>query len=192
MTSNPDWQAIRSEYESGLSLRQLASKYNVSKTYIIEKRNKEQWNRPTDHRPLLSTQSSQPLDVNSTTRLSLALSLRRQRYSYEEIAKQCGYADKSGAWRAIQGALRKRVVIDTDMLRAEESEILDEMHQKIWPFVVDPGSVDLKKKPDLWAVDRLMALSLARRQLFNLDVKPDDTLEGVTVVRSYGVEVDKV
>jgi hypothetical protein len=41
-----DWIAIRNEYENGLSLRQLAATYGVSKTYIIEKRNKENWNRP--------------------------------------------------------------------------------------------------------------------------------------------------
>ncbi len=49
--STADWPAIRSEYEQGASLRSLAAKHSVSKTYIIEKRNKEQWNRPTD-RPL--------------------------------------------------------------------------------------------------------------------------------------------
>src|SRR2546421_5722592 len=46
-----DWQAIRKDYEAGASLRQLAAKYSVSKTYIIEKRNKEEWNRPTTDRP---------------------------------------------------------------------------------------------------------------------------------------------
>ena len=54
--SNVDWIAVRADYEGGLlPLRQLASKYDVSKTYLIEKRNKENWNRPdrptTDHRP---------------------------------------------------------------------------------------------------------------------------------------------
>jgi len=50
-----DWSAIRQEYEQGASLRSLAAKHDVSKTYIIEKRNKENWNRPdrpTANRPL--------------------------------------------------------------------------------------------------------------------------------------------
>src|SRR5258708_2850993 len=50
-----DWQAIRADYEQGASLRSLATKHEVSKTYIIEKRNKENWNRPdrpTTNRPL--------------------------------------------------------------------------------------------------------------------------------------------
>lgn len=50
--SNIDWQAIRSDYESGgMSLRQLAATYGISKTYLIEKRNKEGWNRPQADRP---------------------------------------------------------------------------------------------------------------------------------------------
>lgn len=49
MNDKPDWETIRREYESGgTSLRQLAVKHNVSKTYLIEKRDKEHWNRPTD------------------------------------------------------------------------------------------------------------------------------------------------
>lgn len=54
-----DWKAIQSEYEQGASLRSLAAKHGVSKTYIIEKRNKEQWNRPdrptTTDRPSIHT-----------------------------------------------------------------------------------------------------------------------------------------
>src|SRR6266567_3798864 len=46
-----DWQQVRSEYEQGASLRSLARTYGVSKTYLIEKRDKEEWNRPTTDRP---------------------------------------------------------------------------------------------------------------------------------------------
>ena len=41
-----DWTKIQQEYEQGTSLRKLALKYGISKTYIIEKRNKENWGRP--------------------------------------------------------------------------------------------------------------------------------------------------
>lgn len=52
MANNTDWQAMRADYEQGMSLRALAAKYGISKTYIIEKRDREQWNRPpTTDRP---------------------------------------------------------------------------------------------------------------------------------------------
>ncbi len=52
MTSSPiRWDLIRAEYEQGASLRSLARTYGVSKTYLIEKRDKEEWNRPTTDRP---------------------------------------------------------------------------------------------------------------------------------------------
>lgn len=45
----PDWEAIRREYEAGgITLRPLALKHGVSKTTLIERRNKEGWTRPTD------------------------------------------------------------------------------------------------------------------------------------------------
>jgi len=57
-----DWSKIREEYEQGVSLRQLATNHNVSKTYIIEKRNKENWTRPlpTD-RPTTTDRVPTPL-----------------------------------------------------------------------------------------------------------------------------------
>ncbi len=77
-----DWQAIRNEYEQGASLRSLATKYGVSKTYIIEKRDKEQWNRPlvtdrpTTHRPDNPTPPKpivlpMPVDAHSIARIGL-------------------------------------------------------------------------------------------------------------------------
>lgn len=49
MGDKPDWEAIQREYETGgITLRPLALKYGVSKTSLIERRNKEGWTRPTD------------------------------------------------------------------------------------------------------------------------------------------------
>src|SRR5258707_1047663 len=55
-----DWSVIRQEYEQGTSLRSLATKHEVSKTYIIEKRNKENWNRPTTDRRSLTRLTDRP------------------------------------------------------------------------------------------------------------------------------------
>lgn len=41
-----DWQAIRHDYESGLSLRTLAAKYNVKKSTIYDHVQAENWQKP--------------------------------------------------------------------------------------------------------------------------------------------------
>lgn len=69
MADNFDWQAIRADYESGkMSLRKLALAYGVSKTYLIERRDKEQWNKPTTDRP---TDRTPPVVGIPVTRLSV-------------------------------------------------------------------------------------------------------------------------
>jgi hypothetical protein len=59
--SNVDWTVIRADYESGLSLRSLAVKYNVSKSVIGERKFKEQWDQPK--RTLNRTPGKQPENV---------------------------------------------------------------------------------------------------------------------------------
>ena len=81
-----DWTAIRAEYESGSSLRAVAAKYNVSKTYIIEKRNKEQWNRPTtSDRP--PTTPLVEIDARSTPKKDLSTK-DKQRLFLDAYAEQ--------------------------------------------------------------------------------------------------------
>lgn len=125
-----------------------------------------------------NTQKVIPRDLIATERVRLAFQLRQQRLTYEEIAERCGYANKGAARNAIMRELQRRVVPDVDEYRQQELEILDAIHQKVWPLVVRE-----KGKPDLWAVDRLLALSTARRQLLNLDMTPDTVPASQVVVR---------
>lgn len=69
MTDNFDWQAIKADYESGkMSLRKLALTYGVSKTYLIERRDKESWKKPTTDRP---TDHTPPVVGMSLARLPM-------------------------------------------------------------------------------------------------------------------------
>ena len=43
--TRPDWNAIRAEYISGVSLRKLADKYGVSRSCIERKCKAEQWTK---------------------------------------------------------------------------------------------------------------------------------------------------
>jgi hypothetical protein len=169
-----DWTAIRTDYENGLSLRQLAAKYDVSKTYIIEKRNKENWNRPdrpTTDRPLSSQRVSNPptRDVNAVNRVALALKLRAQKLTYEEIARRAGYGSASACRKAIQRELQRIVVENVEELRREEANMYDIGHSECWLLFMD--------RTNTWrltAWDRILATSIERRKLLGLDKKIDD------------------
>lgn len=176
-----DWQAIRADYESGeLSLRQLAAKYGVSKTYLIERRNKENWTkqeRPTTDHPQ-ETQGIQKRDVNAATRVATALKLRAQKLTYEEIAQQCGYGSASACYKAIQRELQRVVVENVEELRREEAYMLDMGHRECWELFMDK-----KNKGRLFAYDRVLETSKDRRKLMGMDVKPEESAGNVVVVR---------
>lgn len=119
-------------------------------------------------------------DENTVARLELALKLRAQRCTYEEIASRCGYADKSVAYNAIHRALKQRKSQAIDTYREQELEFLDLLHKEIWPLVFE----NPKGKPDLWAVDRMLQISRDRRALLNLDVPKDNQLNvSIPVIR---------
>lgn len=88
-----DWSVIRNEYEQGASLRQLATKHSVSKTYIIEKRNKENWSRPlptdrptTTDRPLSPTKPIPlPIPANAVTIAQIGLSQLARHLQTDEL-----------------------------------------------------------------------------------------------------------
>jgi len=80
-----DWAKIRTEYESGLSLRQLAVKYGVGKSTIAERKYKEQWDRPdTGHR----TPDAKHAQINKNSTPKKDLSTKdRQRLFLEAFSE---------------------------------------------------------------------------------------------------------
>jgi hypothetical protein len=87
--SEINWQQIRAAYEAGgLSLRALAAQYGVSKTYLIERRDKEHWNRPDrpplQHRPPTTKQTPSHQPTNPPTDMNLTP--KKERPTHEKQA----------------------------------------------------------------------------------------------------------
>ena len=59
-------------------------------------------------------------DVNATQRVTLALTLRARKMTYESIAAQCGFANASSCRKAVMRELDRCVVKDVTALRMEE------------------------------------------------------------------------
>jgi hypothetical protein len=126
-------------------------------------------------------------DINAATRVQQALKLCAQHVSWDQIASQCGYSSRGAAHNAVMRELDRCVVKNVDEMRTQELYTLNQMHSECWQLFMDKTN-----RGRLFAADRILAIAERRARLMGLDVKPDDTLEGVTVIRSYGVEVDRV
>lgn len=187
MTSNPDWQAIRVDYENGSSLRTLAAKYNVSKSAIGQRKYKEQWTEREDRRTLSQPQRVISRDANAAVRVADAIKYRQQGWTYERIAAQCSYASPGAARNAIQRELDRVIVQSIEEWRNDHISRLEKLHGEAWEIAMQKTN-----KGRLFAFDRLLAIAEREAKLLGLDVKADDQLAGVTVIREYGVEIGKV
>lgn len=108
-------------------------------------------------------------DVNAAQRAMQAIELRKQKLSYDEIAARCGYSGRSAARKAIMRELQRVAVRNIEELRTEELAILDAMHAECWQL-----AMDRKNRGRLFAMDRLLQISKARRELMGLDMGPED------------------
>ena len=108
---------------------------------------------------------STPRSINAAEKAKLAISLRKQGYTLEEIALQCGYQDKSGAYRAIKRELDNVVAEEVEDLRKMEMLRLDAMLK-----------VCIKEalEGNLWAVDRVVNISKRRSEITGMDARAEE------------------
>lgn len=179
-----DWDAVRIDYENGMSFRSLASKYHASKSYIIEKRNKGDWKR-LNVAPSNETQGSNTRDVNAAIRVQTAIKLRAQRLTWEEVAKRSGYASRGAAHNAVMNELHKNITEDIKQLRAEEFAMLDILHAEMWELAMDHKNVYRT-----YAADRVLSISEARRKLMGMDRKPEDEAANQHYIKRIIIETE--
>lgn len=66
-------------------------------------------------------------------RAALAAEMRIAGMDYEAIAKELGYSDRSGAWKAAQRCLKARSAKAGEALWAKEMADLDLLQEQAWP-----------------------------------------------------------
>jgi hypothetical protein len=166
-----DWDALRADYESGSSLRSLASKYGISKSVIGSRKYSEQWKQPerSDTRTQSNTQEVINRDVNAAVRVVDAIKYRQHGWTYERIADKCGYASPGAARNAIQNELNRVIVQEIDEWRNDHISRLEKMHEEVWLLAMDK-----KAKGRLFAFDRLMAIAEREAKILGLDAKSEE------------------
>jgi hypothetical protein len=171
-----DWAAIRAEYEDGgKTLRQLASSHAVSKSAIIERRNKEQWEQPPRAtKPTIDTHGVIHPDMNATARAYTALKLRFEKnMTWDEVAIGAGFASRGAARNAVKREMDRHITHDIKEIRDEELYRLEQMQARCYA-----AAIDKENSGWTWAVDRYAVLSKRKSELMNLDKHPDeDVLE---------------
>ena len=66
-------------------------------------------------------------------REALAVEMAVQGLSFDEIAKELGYASRSGPWRAVRRALRRRTDDAADRYLSRSLVDLELIQQRAWP-----------------------------------------------------------
>jgi len=98
--------------------------------------------------------------IEVTERQRQAVELRKAGAGFEEIARQLGYKDASGAYRAVKAALLKTIQQPSDELRALEAARLDAMLLGIYADA---------RKGNVSKIDRVLKIMARRADLFGLD-----------------------
>jgi hypothetical protein len=127
----------------------------------------------------------------ATNRQQQALALHKAGAGYQAIADRLGYAGPSGAYKAVEPALRKTLQQPADEPRGLELERLDRMQVAIWDKAI---------AGNLRAVDRVLKIMRRRAQLLGLDAPRQVAVSvGVTVQQMaekmaarYGLDVAEV
>jgi hypothetical protein len=89
-----------------------------------------------------------------------ALSLALAGHSYDDIARELGYANRSGVWKLVSGALRARLDESVAEYRATELARLDALQAAHWHAALGG---------DINAVNTCVRVILARVKLLGLD-----------------------
>lgn len=140
-------------------------------------------------------------DVNAALRAAEAVKLRARKLTFQQIAERVGYASPGAARNAILRELNRVVVTNVQELRREEAAMYDQLQAAIFAHAVgDEDALDDAERtagkssaqPSLFAVDRVLAISKARRELLGLDATREEA-GAMPVERRYiGVTVEGV
>lgn len=135
--------------------------------------------------------------IETAERDAQAARLRARGLGYKQIAEQLGYEDHTGAYKAVQRALKEIVAEPAEELRALELERLDDMYRRAQAVLerrhvtVSQGRVvrldDEPLEDDgpvLAALDRLLKIQERRARLLGLDAPTQVQAEVVQVTES--------
>lgn len=118
--------------------------------------------------------------IAATERQADALKLRIQGVDFRTIADKLGYRGPSGAYGAVDAALKKTLSEPAAELRQLELLRLDMLLMAVWPQAVTG---------QMGAVDRVLRIMQRRAALLGLDEPSKFTIDDIQGIASHVVEV---
>ena len=110
--------------------------------------------------------SAMQLEVERKLAATKAVKMRTQRYSWDVIAQECGYASRGAAYNAVQRELAEIPREAVEELRAIELDSLDRAEEALQPALA---------KGSTYAVDSMLRIKAHRAKLTGLIEAPKDT-----------------
>jgi hypothetical protein len=93
-----------------------------------------------------------------------AIALRNQDWTLDQIAAELGYADRSGARKAVERGLSRWMRVTDEEFRARELERTELIIERLWPLID-------RDDPDLKAMDQLRHFMNLRAKIMGLFAK---------------------
>lgn len=118
-----------------------------------------------------------PTTLQTTEKRADAIRLRIAGLSYEQIAGELGYANRSAAFKAVEAGRREVLAEPADELVALESIRLDAMLRNA-SQVLEAAKADGDSELVLKALDRQLRISERRARLHGLDAPARTELSG--------------
>lgn len=139
-------------------------------------------------------------DASAALRAAEAVRLRARKMTFAAIAERVGYASPGAARNAIQRELQRVVVTNVQELRREEAAMYDQMQSALYPLAIgDEDSLSEEQRaageaptPSLFAADRVLAISKARRELLGLDATREEAGAAPVERRYIGINIEGV
>lgn len=171
MTLQPDWEAIKAEYEGGTPLRALAAKYGVSKSAIAKHKYQEHWaEKKSGQVDKISDTGGRTRDINAATRVHMAIRIYLEEHpTWDEIARRTGFASRGACHSAVMREMERIVADDVQELRTFELHRLEKIEARCYKAAVDEVNEGWT-----WAVDRFLATSKRKAELMGMDAQKED------------------
>jgi hypothetical protein len=115
--------------------------------------------------------ATSPRSIVEKARAGRALEMRLAGHTFERIARDLGYKDRTGAYHAVSRSLKATIREPADALRKVECERLDKMQAVLWPKV---------EAGDLLAMRQCLSVMERRAKLLGLDAPVRKTIDVVT------------